>query len=144
MMRKLDGVPMVKLVMQEYAACSQNDWKYCYGEGFVKVLMQDYGMLHGVIAFIRTHYHAWWRRDFNRSFAAWDLWVLTHWVVHQYGVRAKITNILPKQYISWMDYHFLLGFLSNARPRIYSILRHWLTYIVLQKNHTYLLGPWLS
>ena len=31
---------------------------YCYGEGFVKVLMQDYGMLHGVIAFIRTHYHA--------------------------------------------------------------------------------------
>ncbi len=31
---------------------------YCYGEGFVKVLMQDYGLLHGVIAFVRTHYHA--------------------------------------------------------------------------------------
>ncbi len=31
---------------------------YCYGEGFVKVLMQDYGLLHGVIAFVRTHSHA--------------------------------------------------------------------------------------
>ncbi len=34
---------------------------YCYGEGFVKVLMQDYGLLHGVIAFVTTHYNAWWR-----------------------------------------------------------------------------------
>ncbi len=31
---------------------------YCYGEGFVKVLMQDYGLLHGVIAFVTTHYNA--------------------------------------------------------------------------------------
>ncbi len=28
---------------------------YCYGEGSVKVLMQDYGLLCGVIAFVRTH-----------------------------------------------------------------------------------------
>ncbi len=34
---------------------------YCYGEGFGKVLMQDYELLHGVIAFVRSHYHAWWR-----------------------------------------------------------------------------------
>ena len=27
-----------------------------YGEGFVKGLMQDYGLFHGLIAFVRTHY----------------------------------------------------------------------------------------
>ncbi len=31
---------------------------YCFGRIFVKVLTQDSALLHGVIAFARTHYHA--------------------------------------------------------------------------------------
>ncbi len=34
----------------------------------------------------------------GKSSAAWDLWVLTHWVVHQYGV-ITLKNRLPKQYL---------------------------------------------
>ncbi len=30
----------------------------CFGRKFVKVLTQDSALLHGVIAYARTHYHA--------------------------------------------------------------------------------------
>ncbi len=33
---------------------------YCLGKGFVRVLTQDSVLLHGVIAFVRTHFHVWW------------------------------------------------------------------------------------
>ena len=62
----------------------QQTCKYYLGNKFVKVLMQDSSLLHGVIDYART------------QSAAWDLWVLTHWVLHQDGVITP-TNLLPKQ-----------------------------------------------
>ena len=37
----------------------------------------------------------------DRQSAAWDLWVLTHWVLHQDGM-ITLTNLLPEQYIVWI------------------------------------------
>ena len=52
MLYKVDNYITFNLIIRLH------ELQYCYGEGFVKVLMQDYGVLHGVIAFVRTHYHA--------------------------------------------------------------------------------------
>ncbi len=52
----------------------QNDYEekralpYCLGNGFVRVLIQDFALLHGVIAFVKTHSKA-------PLFAVFALWV---------------------------------------------------------------------
>ena len=39
----------------EFEKPEEVQWMFRFGKEFVKVPMQNYGLLHGVIAFVRTH-----------------------------------------------------------------------------------------